>query len=119
MLVKSIPDVNFINILWVAFTRPDAESSKKDSQVVESFWCFLESARLKAARRMLMKLTPVVNFINVKFTNFSYERCFGSFFYVQVTRKKLPKWRSYKKFAHLTLMKLTPGVVVGWQKSDN
>ncbi len=28
-----------------------------------------------------------VNFIKVKRTNFSYERCFSSFFYVHVTRK--------------------------------
>jgi len=28
-----------------------------------------------------------VNFINVKCTNFSYKRCFGSFYYVHVTRK--------------------------------
>ncbi len=32
-----------------------------------------------------------------------------SFFYVHVTRKKLPKRRSYEKFAGKTLMKLTPG----------
>jgi len=43
--------------------------------------------------------TPGVNFINVKCTNFSYEHYFGSFYYVQVTRKKLPKQRSYEKFA--------------------
>jgi len=34
---------------------------------------------------------PVVNFIKVKNTNFTYERRFGSFYYVHVTRKKLPK----------------------------
>jgi len=28
---------------------------------------------------------------------------------IHVTRKKLPKWHSYKKFVRLTLMKLTPG----------
>jgi len=31
------------------------------------------------------------------------------FFYVHVTRKKLPKRHSYEKFVHKTLMKLTPG----------
>ncbi len=30
------------------------------------------------------------------------------FYYVHVTREKLPKQRSYKKFVRLTLMKLTP-----------
>jgi len=34
---------------------------------------------------MLVKLTPGVNFINVKRTNFSYEHRFGSFYYVHVT----------------------------------
>jgi len=48
-----------------------------------------------------------VNFINVKRTNFSYERRFGSFYYVHVNRKKLPKWRSYEKRVRLTLMKLS------------
>ncbi len=52
--------------------------------------------------------TPWLNFINIKRTNFSYELCFGSFYYVHVTRTKLPNWRSYQKFPRLTLMKLTP-----------
>ena len=51
-----------------------------------------------------------VNFINVKHTNFSYERRFDSFYYILVTREKLPKQHSYKKFLRLTLMKLTPGL---------
>jgi len=34
--------------------------------------------------------------------------CFGSFYNIHVTRKKLPKWRSYEESAHFTLMKLTP-----------
>jgi len=33
---------------------------------------------------------------------------FSSFYYVHVTRKKLPKWCLYEKFEHFTLMKLTP-----------
>ncbi len=69
----------------------------------------LGSAQIKAVREMLMKSTPGVNFINVKPTNFLYKRHFGSFYYVHVTRKKLPKQRSYEKFMHLTLMKLTAG----------
>ncbi len=58
---------------------------------------------------MLVKLTPVINFINILRKNFSYERCFGSFFYVHVTRKKLPKQHTYKKFVNKLLMKLTKG----------
>ncbi len=46
---------------------------------------------------MLEKWTTGVNIINIKCTPFSYERCLGSFFYVHVARKKLPKWRSYEK----------------------
>jgi len=53
-----------------------------------------------------------VNFINVKRANFSYEHHFGSFYYVHVTREKLPKQRSYKKFASITLMKLTEEFLV-------
>ncbi len=49
-----------------------------------------------------------VNFIiNILHTNFSYERCFGSFFYIHVTRGKLPKQCLYEKCARKTLMKLT------------
>jgi hypothetical protein len=48
-----------------------------------------------------------VNFINILRTNFSYECHFGSFFYVHVTRKKLPKQSLNKKFVRKRLMKLT------------
>ncbi len=42
--------------------------------------------------------------------HFTYElHHFGSFFYVHVTREKLPKRRLYKKFVHKMLMKLTKG----------
>jgi len=51
-------------------------------------------------------LTPGVNFINVKRTNFLYEHHYGSFDNVHVPRKKLPKWCSYRKCASFTLMKL-------------
>jgi len=64
------------------------------------------------------------NFINVKRTNFLYERGFGSFYYVHVTRKKLPKWRSYRKHECLMLMKLTAGCLrstyfIVWEKSES
>jgi len=54
--------VNFINVLWAAFTRAG------------------------------------VNVINVKSTNFLYECRFGSFYYVHLTRKKLPKPTFIQKF---------------------
>jgi len=45
---------------------------------------------------------------------FTYEyfvqtHCFGNFFYIHVTREKLPKRHTYKKIVRKTLMKLTPG----------
>ncbi len=48
-----------------------------------------------------------VNFINILFTNFLYERHFSSFFYVHLTREKLPKQNSYKIFLHKMLRKFT------------
>ncbi len=51
---------------------------------------------------------PVVNFINILRVNFKYKSLFSSFFYLHVTREKLPKRRLYKKFAQKMLMKLTP-----------
>jgi len=43
---------------------------------------------VSAERRGVILL--VVNFINIKRTIFLYKRRFGSFYYVHVTRKKLP-----------------------------
>jgi len=48
-----------------------------------------------------------VNFINILRMNFLNERCFGSFFYVHVTREKLPKQPSYDKCVLKILIKLT------------
>jgi len=53
-------------------------------------------------------LTSAVNFINILRTNFLYQCRFDSFFYVHVTREKMPKQLSYQKRMHITLMKLTP-----------
>jgi len=56
---------------------------------------------------MLMKLTPAINFINIKCMNFSFKRCisaaFSSYMYVE-------KRCSYEKCRCFTLMKLTPVV---------
>ncbi len=41
--------------------------------------------------------SPGVNFINNKRTNFSYERRFGSFQYVHVTRKKAAETKFVQK----------------------
>ncbi len=51
------PGVDFINVLLAAFMPPDPNSTKKtDSLIV--FFALLGSARVKAAHKMLMKLTP-------------------------------------------------------------
>jgi len=52
-----------------------------------------------------MKLTPAINFINVKRAHFSYK-----FFDKAKTKlEKLPKQCLNKKFVSKLLMKLTPG----------
>jgi len=50
--------VNFINILQAAFMHPDPKSVKKIVVQLSVFFTLLGSARVKAARRTLMKLTP-------------------------------------------------------------
>ena len=59
LLVGSMvrPGVNFNNILWAAFMRADPKSAKKTVKL-SSFIALLGSASVKAAFRMLMKLTP-------------------------------------------------------------
>jgi len=53
-----------------------------------------------------MKLTPGVNFINIKRTNV-VSVAFFLHTYTYIRRKKLLKWRSYEIFARIMLMKLT------------
>jgi len=48
-------------------------------------------------------MCPGVNFINVKGTNFSYEHCFGSFYYVHVTRKKAAKTTFIRKICSFNI----------------
>ena len=51
------PGVNFINVLQAAFTLAGPKSAKK-TVMSSSFFAPLGSACVKAACRMLMKLTP-------------------------------------------------------------
>jgi len=55
--------VNFINILRSAFTGVDPKSAKKTVKLA-IFFALLGSAFVKAACRMLMKLTPGADEIN-------------------------------------------------------
>jgi len=51
--------VNFINVLRAAFTRADNRSVKNTDDLTV-FFTLLGSARTKAARKTLMKLTPAL-----------------------------------------------------------
>ncbi len=61
MTVKSfiplIHGVNFINILRAAFEQADPERAKKTDNITAVFFTLLESVPVKAALRMLLKLT--------------------------------------------------------------
>ena len=56
ILIPSLPWVNFINVLRAAFTLADPKSAKKLLDLTVFFALFM-SLGVKAARRMLMKLT--------------------------------------------------------------
>ncbi len=85
---------------------------------IERYW-YLNQTLVKISANIFVSLFTIgmknvrkskeaVNFINILCANFLYEHCFGSFSYV-VTREKLPKQHSYKKFAHKMLIKFTTG----------
>jgi len=52
--------VNFTNVLREAFTHSDPESVKKDCYVISHF-ALLGYGRVKAAHKILMKLTPCLS----------------------------------------------------------
>jgi len=58
----------------------------------------------------LLFTRPGINFINVLRSHFSYKSALSSFFYLHVTREKLPKRLSYEKGVRKMLMKLTSGI---------
>jgi len=51
------PGVNFINVLWAAFTLRDPKSIKIQSSC-QYLFVLLRSAFIETSRKMLMKLTP-------------------------------------------------------------
>ncbi len=79
---------------------PQIPKARKNTVKPSVFFC--ASAQVKAECKMLMTLTPAVNFINIKRAIFLYKRCFSS--YVLTLSKN-----SYEKFVRKTLVKLTPG----------
>ncbi len=60
---KSRSGVNFINVLCTAFTLVDPKSVKKIDNLTV-FFTLLGSARVKAVRRTLVKLTPGDTLLN-------------------------------------------------------
>jgi len=63
------PGVNFINVLRAAFALADPESAKKTVKL-SVFFALSGSALAKAAPKMLLKLTPGLNFIFIFKTAF-------------------------------------------------
>ena len=57
MMIKLTSGLNFINVLRADFTHADPKSAKKTVKS-SSFFALSGSASIKAARRMLVKLTP-------------------------------------------------------------
>jgi len=51
--------LNFINVLWTAFTSANSRSVKKTVKFL-IFFTLLGSTSIKAVQKMLMKLTPDV-----------------------------------------------------------
>jgi len=78
------PGVNFINILHL---RAKILKTQKRQSSQQCRFVLLGPTSIKAAHKMLTKLTPGVNFNDILRSNFSYERRFGSFFYLHVTRE--------------------------------
>ncbi len=59
------------------FTQNDPKSVKIQSS---RRYLFALSVGIEALHKMLMKLTPGVNFINILRARFLYECCYGGFF---------------------------------------
>ena len=98
----SASGVNFINVLWAAFSYECwtwlITYLQKSCKNVLSY--------KKNAQFTLVKLTPGVNFTNIIRAAFSYECWTWLITYVQKSCKNV---LSYKKAARIMLVKLTPG----------
>jgi len=69
--------VNFINILQAVLTSKHPKSVKIHSSC-QYLFTLLGLAGVKAAHKMLMKLTPGANFINMLNHSFYSQKCFGT-----------------------------------------
>ncbi len=90
------------------FFSASASSISKQKDFSVFFMKFIFFIFYIKSSRCMSRNIPGVNFLNILCTNFLYEHCFDSFFYVHVTREKLLKRCLYEKFERKMLMKLTP-----------
>jgi len=67
--------VNFTNVLHAAFTLVGPKSANWHCWL-DYLFLRIRDLRVKAVRRMLMKLSPGVNFINILCASFSYKSFF-------------------------------------------
>jgi hypothetical protein len=65
MLIKLTLGVNFTNILQAASILIDSKRKKNTVKPSSFFWRFWDLCLKKLHVKMLVKLTPVVNFINI------------------------------------------------------
>jgi hypothetical protein len=91
------------------FTHSFYRQIPKKTDGLSVFLALLGFVSVKAVRKMLRNPAPAVNFINFICASCSYKRQTRN---VNVTRKKLPKRRSFKKFVCKMLMKLTAGKLI-------
>jgi len=72
----------------------------------------LRACRVKAAFRMLMKLTPRVNSINILCTYFSYESKLNSFSLITFSFATFWRLNISKKVMRKMLVKFTPATII-------
>jgi len=79
-LMKLSPGLNFDNIVQAAFKCIGHKSPKRYWWLGCLFFTHLGSCRVKAAHKMLMKLTPSFYFANILWATFWHESILRSFF---------------------------------------
>jgi len=94
--------VTISSTFYARIWHPYFGAKKLQSQMKVEKSCSICFRTKKRLHKMLMKLTPVVNFINIFCAHFSYESPFKA-------KTLLEKRLSYEKHMHKTLIKLTPG----------
>jgi len=105
------PGVDFINIFTRSFYDHSSQSVSQVKSSGQYLYTLLGYTRAKATRKMLLKLTPAINFINILHTNFLHKydvlAALPNYMYI---KKSCQNDVRTKKRACIMLMKLTPGV---------